>query len=727
MASRTGNIRRIHPPKWETERPFLTGSALRDCAVPKGTLSGGPRLAPLPLPTQENLIIEDVLFALLNVKTSFLEHYVDEEGFVLFNADTERTEGSDTHIVPLLTKVLTLANDYHMVKEFVEENRVATAAGGYVRQAVGVAIAELLSEYRAFVVRLEKEHRSRTLTLQQLVYHVQPSARSMGLLRQIVDSVGNHRGGKALDKVYRLAASFVGAEERHDMLAYVVGRVAEPVLEMTDGWVLRGRIEDPFEEFFIGENTGAVSGIEGKDSKFWAGRYAVVDDNLPEFLEPFIEKIFRAGKYLNVLRECGVDVGPVVGKVMEEERMNHSGSSVMPIIEGEVEDGMTHLRLSGGELLSADTGRRIGVKVNLFFVVASRALMKHLKEEVRIVARLRSIRRFFLLEEGDFLVHFFDAAHKELSKERRMVSETRLNSLLELSVRTSVSGSDAYHEELTCRLHKEDIATQVSKISRGVKLDREGMNRGVGGMEEGEEKDITGYDAFSFDYSCKWPMKLIISEIEMLKYQLISRYLLHCKRVENELGKCWVNHSCVKGDMVALRWQFVRSFALRNRMLQFVRNMVYYTLADVLEPNWSKLKVQMAKAETLDEIITSHASFLDSSLRESLVSNDKHLKTLYGITQVCLLFAAYTERICGGFDAKSDPNQVLDYMKKCKYQMTVSKFETKFDAKLKTLMDGLQAMAKKRASSHLANLCDCLDTSRFYERRAIIESAAYGV
>ncbi len=726
MASRSATVRRIHPPKWETERPFLTGSALRDCAQAKGALSGGPYLGPLPLAIQEKATVEDALFALLGVRTSFLEHYVDDEGFVLYSAATPRTEGADVHIVPLLSKVLVLANDYHMVKEFVEENRVATAAGGYVRQALGVAVAELLNEYRGFIVRLEKEHRTKSLTLQQLVYHVQPSARSMALLRQIVEAVANHRGGAALDKVYKLAASFVGAEERQDMLAFVVGRVAAPVLEMTDAWVLRGMIDDPFNEFFVGENTGA-SPIDATDSKFWAGRYACVDDNLPEFLAPFIEKIFRAGKYLNVLRECGVDVAPVVTSIMNEERTHHTGSSILPIMRPDMADGITHMRLSGSELLSPDTGRRIGVLVNLFFVVASRALMKHLREEVRIVARLRSIRRFFLLEEGDFLVHFFDAAHKELSKERTKVSETRLASLLELSVRTSVSASDPYHEELTCRLHMDDIATQVSKITSGVKFDREGMNRGMGVTGVGEEKAITGYDAFSFDYSCKWPLKLIISDIEMLKYQLISRYLLHCKRVENELGKCWVNHTCVKAQLAPLRMQFVRSFALRNRMLQFVRNMVYYTLADVLEPNWRKLTAAIAKAETLDEIIAHHATFLDTSLRESLVSNDKHLRTLYGITQVCLLFSAYTERICGGMNAQSDPNEILDYMKTHKYQMTVSKFETKFDVKLKTLMDGLQAMAKKRASSHLANLCDCLDTSRFYERRAIIESAAYGV
>ncbi len=163
----------------------------------------------------------------------------------------------------------------------------------------------------------------------------------------------------------------------------------------------------------------------------------------------------------------------------------------------------------------------------------------------------------------------------------------------------------------------------------------------------GSQTALTGYDAFSLNYRLRWPMNLIVSDIEVLKYQLISRYLLHCKRVERELEGCWRNHAQVKGSKRGLRGQFVRSFALRNRMLQFVRNMLYYTLADVLEPNWRRLTAGIGKAGTLDEIIQAHSAFLDASLRECLVSNDKHLKVFYGITQVCLLFAGYTERFAG--------------------------------------------------------------------------------
>ncbi len=45
-------------------------------------------------------------------------------------------------------------------------------------------------------------------------------------------------------------------------------------------------------------------------------------------------------------------------------------------------------------------------------------------------------------------------------------------------------------------------------------------------------------------------------------------------------------------------------------MLQFVRSMLYFTLADVLEPNWRRLVADdWRRAGTLDEIIQAHSAF----------------------------------------------------------------------------------------------------------------------
>ena len=47
---------------------------------------------------------------------------------------------------------------------------------------------------------------------------------------------------------------------------------------------------------------------------------------------------------------------------------------------------------------------------------ASGVLLKHLMGTLQLKQRLMSLKRFFLLDQGDFLVHFLDLAHGELSK-----------------------------------------------------------------------------------------------------------------------------------------------------------------------------------------------------------------------------------------------------------------------------------------------------------------------
>lgn len=63
---------------------------------------------------------------------------------------------------------------------------------------------------------------------------------------------------------------------------------------------------------------------------------------------------------------------------------------------------------------------------------------------VQFVPRLTSLKRYFLLHEGDFLVHFLDLAEPQLSKPMEKVTLSHLQSLLDLAVRSSIAASDPF-------------------------------------------------------------------------------------------------------------------------------------------------------------------------------------------------------------------------------------------------------------------------------------------
>ena len=75
---------------------------------------------------------------------------------------------------------------------------------------------------------------------------------------------------------------------------------------------------------------------------------------------------------------------------------------------------------------------------------ASKVLLQHVMQKNQLMDHLVSLKRYFLLHEGDFLVHFLDLAGDELRKPAEDVTLTRLQSLLDLSVRSSIASSDDF-------------------------------------------------------------------------------------------------------------------------------------------------------------------------------------------------------------------------------------------------------------------------------------------
>ncbi len=55
---------------------------------------------------------------------------------------------------------------------------------------------------------------------------------------------------------------------------------------------------------------------------------------------------------------------------------------------------------------------------------------------------------------------------------------------------------------------------------------------------------------------------------------------------------------------------------------------MYYMQIEVLEPNFHKFKVALASVKTVDDIMQLHSSFLDSCLKECLLTDQKLIKTI---------------------------------------------------------------------------------------------------
>ena len=72
-------------------------------------------------------------------------------------------------------------------------------------------------------------------------------------------------------------------------------------------WIFSGVLEDPFEEFIVKENKNCKKeNIEADlNDKYWQERFTYREEMVPIFLAKHKQKVLHAGKYLNVIRECG--------------------------------------------------------------------------------------------------------------------------------------------------------------------------------------------------------------------------------------------------------------------------------------------------------------------------------------------------------------------------------------------------------------------------------------
>jgi hypothetical protein len=165
------------------------------------------------------------------------------------------------------------------------------------------------------------------------------------------------------------------------------------------------------------------------------------------------------GKYLNVICECGL---PIDGSASTTISYTKDERYYQEIIE-------LAYNFASNKLLD--------------LLMKEKQLLQRLRQEklLSVFAYLiRSIKHYFLLDQGDFFVHFMDIAGEELRKQVQGtynympykwninfysdITLSKLNSLLELSLRTSVADADSFKDDLTCELLPYNLLHQLLKI-----------------------------------------------------------------------------------------------------------------------------------------------------------------------------------------------------------------------------------------------------------------------
>lgn len=264
--------------------------------------------------------------------------------------------GLDPSLQDLTTQLLKMATYYIALEAFIEVQ--SREEFGAVNHALSAAIRKLLKEYLVLVAQLEHQFlTSPSFTLHILHLHTMQASHMLfqlySLAREILrrnamidddleDSVDDYddvenileslrdggdvaagdvpgakicKGGSVLGLLTQRLASMAGDPAARELLSLLLREASRPYMSMLNEWLHRGMIRDPHAEFVIKEAKSIKRERLEEDytDEYWDKRYTIRQDDIPPQLNGVKEKVLLAGKYLNVVRECGgVDVSKAV-------------------------------------------------------------------------------------------------------------------------------------------------------------------------------------------------------------------------------------------------------------------------------------------------------------------------------------------------------------------------------------------------------------------------------
>lgn len=503
----------------------------------------------------------------------------------------------------ILSDVLSLANYFYQIQNFIETAREPES--GQVLQALSVAISTVISDYYNTISQLEMMHFKQKLNFHKLLYYLRPIIQTMETITKvcIMLQVQNIRGGNVLTCLHENISLYGGDKNSQQILIYLSQKAAEPYMEILKLWIFKGIIKDPKMEFLVEDNEKEFQNPEQNENyydDYWEKRYVIRSERIPRFLEKQADIILRCGKYWNVVRECGKQT--VFNQCQTNLRFSHS-------------DEQNYVNI-----------------ITDAYTLSSKALLD-LLEEHDLMGRLLSVKRYFLLQQGDFIVQFMDACEGELMKNVDEVIPMRVENLLELTLRLSSAKYDKYQDDLFTTLLPFDICTQMAKIIKSEDIDDD--------IED--TSTLKGVECFTFGYNVHWPLSIVLNQMTISKYQLIFRQLFYCKHVENYLCRVWIANKNAKKFDHSTSELYRSAFTLRQRMMNAIQNLEYYMMIEVIEPVWDVFMHQIAKAKNIDEVLVMHEDFLDHCLKNCMLTYPELLHRIVNVCNTCISFCKFIE------------------------------------------------------------------------------------
>ena len=254
-----------------------------------------------------------------------------------------------------------------------------------------------------------------------------------------------------MNEISREAATRAGDVAARNLCLRLLRAASAPYAKAVERWVYEGVVDDPYDEFLVIERAHLrkESLAEDYNATYWSQRYTLRSE-VPAFLgEGLAEKALTTGKYINAMRESRKTTTTTdSGRFSRRREGTAAPRRRRP---RRPSFPCRRFRRTGSVAWRSEVGRRPRGpgrtrRGSAAHRHASVALLRAVLGDGDLHGRLRAMKRYFLLDKGDFLVHFTDNAGEELARRAPDISVSRLQSLLELSLKLSTASTDPHNE-----------------------------------------------------------------------------------------------------------------------------------------------------------------------------------------------------------------------------------------------------------------------------------------
>jgi len=544
----------------------------------------------LPLSHQEALLVEDLLFGLSGVEGMYVKLDPRQQHTYMV-ADNEPMDSS---LRAMTKSFLPLCDNFLCIKSIIKGQ--LDLAFGWVNQSLCQAVNELLREQLVIVAQLESTARESKLTLSTLKYYVQPMFTAIHFIRKVMVQVEGKKGGQVLNAIDQI--NEVHHLQFPELGQFLMEKAAEPFFQMLTRWLYLGEIKDVCGEFFIKEDSLYENMELG--SEYWSRRFTLTDHvNIPSFLKCYKDKILHTGKHLNVvfvLKSQGFEIDESEKPQTPLRFYTRSERDYLQVIDD------AH-------------GWACKTVLKLFF-----------GDALQLKTRLNTLRKFFFMGQADFMFNMFDLGHCEFIKTCATLNKKRFDGWFAQAVRTSSLASDPYASEFQTCFHSFPLKYAAEFLS--------GPHNRSNKMHP--EADDCAVQYFSIKWNITHPVCLVVTRTVQLKYQLVFRHLVYCRWVEKVLADIWTIHANTKSAPLQSR----QTYAVRQRMLQFIRNYIFYVTMEVIEPRYNEFLKSITNCTTLDELQKDHERTINTMMQEMLIMGKPKLyDMLTTVMDVCEQFS----------------------------------------------------------------------------------------